>query len=233
MDFENKVVLITGASKGIGKYLARKLNELGALVIGTYNTTNIDLLNIDDFKCNISKEEDIKELFNYIKNKYKKLDYLVNCAALSVDNDINDKTKEEFMKVLEVNLVGTFLVAKYALEIMEKGAIINISSTNATTTYNVLSMDYDASKAGVENLTKNLAQRFPNIKICALAPNWVETESILEMEPEYLKSELKRVNQERLITKAEVSNKIIEIISSDDIKSGEIIRMDDYGESNI
>ena len=60
-------------------------------------------------------------------------------------------------------------------------------------------MDYDASKAGVENLTKNLALRFPNVKICALAPNWIATESVLEMSPIYLESELKRVNQKKLI----------------------------------
>ena len=229
MNFQDKIILITGASRGIGKYAARKLSDLGAKVIGIYNDTIISF-DIDAFKCDLGNEEEIKKLFKYIKDKYGVLDYVINCAAISKDNDIVDKTKEEFMKVLEINLVGTFLICKYALEMMEKGAIINMSSTNASTTYNILSMDYDASKAGIENLTKNLAERYPDIKICALAPNWVDTESVIEMDPEYLQNELKRVNQKRLLTKAEVANKIIEIISSDDINSGEIIRMEDYNE---
>ena len=130
------------------------------------------------------------------------------------------------MRVLEVNLVGTFLICKKALSMMETGVIVNISSTDATDTFSPLSMDYAASKAGVENLTKNLALRFPNLKICALAPNWVDTESIREMSPIYLENELRRVNQKRLLTKEEVANKIIEIIKNPKIKSGEIIRMD-------
>lgn len=230
MNFQDKVILVTGASRGIGKYVSRKLSELGAKVIGIYNATKIDFDNVDYYKCDIGNEKDIQNLFEYIKEQYGNLDYVINCAAMCIDKDITEKTKEEFMRVLEVNLVGTFLICKSALNMMDDGVIVNISSTDATDTFSPLSMDYAASKAGLENLTKNLAERFPNIKICALAPNWVDTESILEMDPEYLQNELKRVNQKRLLTKAEVSNKIIEIISSDDIKSGEIIRMEDYNE---
>jgi len=226
----NKKILITGASRGIGLHLAKRLEMLGASVIGVYNETPITLGNIDSYKCDLSSEKDIDELFEYIKREYNNLDYVINCAAISKDSDITEKTKEDFMKVLEINLVGTFLVCKKALELMQEGVIVNISSTNASTTYNPISLDYDASKAGVESLTKNLALRFPEIKICALAPNWVETEAVLEMSPEYLKSELKRVNQNKLITKEEATNKIIEIITNPNIKSGEIIRMDDSNE---
>lgn len=230
MNFKDKIVLITGASKGIGLHLSAKLLEQGAKVIGIYNSTIIPLVMIDAYKCDLRQENDIKKLFCYVKEKYGELDYVINAAAVSSDCDITEKTKEEFMKVLEVNLVGTFLICKEALNMMKNGVIVNISSTNASTTYNPISMDYDASKAGVENLTKNLALRYPKVKICALAPNWVATESVLEMSPIYLDSELKRVNQKRLLTKEEVANKIIEIIFDNEIKSGEIISMEDIYE---
>jgi len=135
MEFKDKVVLITGASKGLGLKLSEILLDKGAKVIGVYNNTLIPLVYVDAFKCDISKELEIIDLFKYIKGKYGRLDYVINCAAISKDKDITEKTKEEFMEVLEVNLVGTFLICKNALNIMDKGAIVNISSTNATTTW--------------------------------------------------------------------------------------------------
>ena len=230
MYVKDKVILVTGASKGLGLYLSERLNALGAKVIGVYNNTLLPLIMIDAYKCDISNEKEIQSLFTYIKKEYGHIDCVINCAAISCDNDISEKTKEEFMKVLEVNLVGTFLVCKEALKLMDEGVIVNISSTNATTTFNPISMDYDASKAGVENLTKNLALRYPKVKVCATAPNWIATESVLEMSPIYLENELRRVNQKKLLTKEEVANKIIEVIYDEKIKSGEIIRMEDSNE---
>lgn len=230
MDFAGLVVLITGASKGIGKCLSNILHEYGATVVGVYNNTKIENVLYDTYKCDISNEEEIKKLFTYVKNKHEKIDVVVNCAALCLDNDIYDKTKDEFMRVLEVNLVGTFLMCKYASSYMDRGVIINISSTDAQDTFSTMSIDYAASKAGVENITKNLANRFPDLKICALAPNWVNTETVLEMDPDYLESELRRIDQDRLLKKEEVAVKIIEIIINDDIRSGEIIRMSGFNE---
>ena len=129
-------------------------------------------------------------MFNTIRNDFPQLDILINNAGIAMDNDIYDKTKDEFLKVLEVNLLGTFLVTKEATKNMDKGIIINISSTDGIDTYNDLSMDYCASKAGINSLTKTLAMRFPNIKVIALAPNWVKTKSVLEMDPAFLKQEL-------------------------------------------
>lgn len=230
MDFAGLVVVITGASKGIGKCLANILHEYGATVIGVYNNTKISNELFDTYKCDISNEEEIEKLFEYVINKHEKIDVLVNCAALCLDNDIYDKTKNEFMSVLEVNLVGTFLMCKYASLKMHRGIIINMSSTDAQDTFSTISMDYAASKAGVENITKNLAVRFPNLKICALAPNWVNTETVLEMDSNYLDSELKRIGQSKLLKKEEVALKIIEIIINDDIRSGEIIRIGGFNE---
>jgi len=225
MDLSGLVVVVTGASKGIGLALANLLSDYHAEVIGIYNETKIKTDKFTTFKCDVSKEKDIKKLFDYVNEKYGKLDVLVNCAAICLDSDFYDKTKDEFMKVLEVNLVGTFLMCQYASRIMNNGVIINVSSTDATDTYSTYSMDYAASKAGVENLTKNLANRLPNIKVCAVSPNWVDTDTVLSMDEEYLKREMKRINQKELIKKEAVVIKIIEIMINSDIVSGDIIRM--------
>ena len=230
MDFSNSIILITGASSGIGLCLANLLTEYGAKVIGIYNNTKINNVLFDAYKCDISKESDIKKLFKYIKNRYGIVDVLVNCAALCLDNDFYDKTKKEFMKVLEVNLVGTFLMCKEASKLMNKGVIINMSSTDATNTFSTYSMDYAASKAGIENLTKNLANRLSNIKVCAIAPNWVDTDTVLNMNKDYLKIEMERIGQKNLIKKEEVAIKIVEAIVNDDIVSGDIIRMEGSNE---
>ncbi len=225
MDLSNLNILIIGASSGIGECLASILLGYGATVIGTYNKTKIQSNLNDKYHLDLKNELEIKKVLEKVIDKYKKIDVIVNMVGLAKDNDIYDKTKKEFMEVLEVNLVGAFLLAKYASLKMNKGVIINMSSTDAEDTFNPLSMDYSSSKAGVENLTKNLALRFPKLKICALAPNWVDTKSVLEMDPNYLKSELNRIGQKELIKKESVAVKLIEIIIDDDIRSGSIIRM--------
>ena len=116
-----KVALITGCAKGIGREIALDLARSGYNIIATYNNSlgeikNLEnkILNIgvmfDSYKLDLSNEENIVEVCNKIKEKYRNIDILVNNAALSQDNNFLDKTKEEFMKVLEVNLVGPFLI---------------------------------------------------------------------------------------------------------------------------
>ena len=92
---------------------------------------------------------------------FQKIDYLVNNAAVAIDTTMDDKTKDNFNKILNINLVGTFLLSKKVADIMYKnkfGKIINISSTNGIDTYYTESLDYDASKAGLISLTHNLSK---------------------------------------------------------------------------
>lgn len=227
MNFEDVVVVVTGASKGIGLTLANILSKYQAKVIGVYNSTKIKTQDFDTYKCNVSNEKEVEKLVKYVNEKYGKIDVVVNCAALALDADIYDKSGKEFLEVLNVNLVGPFLMSKYASKIMNNGVIINVSSTDAQDTYDTLSMDYAASKAGIENLTKNLAQRFPKIKVCALAPAWVNTQTVLNMDPKYLQQQLAKHQQKELLKKEDVALKIIEmIINNDDYISGDIVRMD-------
>ena len=171
-------------------------------------------------KCAISKldlkdEKSILEVIEKYKKEYKTLDLLVNNASISNDNLFLDKTKEEFMNVLEVNIVGTFLLTKYLVPLMQDNSIIiNMASTDGIDTYSIYNLDYAISKAGIIQLTKSMSLIFPNIKTIAIAPNWVNTESTMEINEEYLKQELKRIGQEKLINIDTVTDKIISIINT-------------------
>lgn len=229
MDLRGVVVLIIGISNDIGEVLADILLKYHATVIGTFYKNKIKK-DYETIKCNVTKEKEVQNLFSYVKSKYSHIDVVVNLVGLDISNDIKDKSYEEFMNVVSVNLGGTFNIAKYASIYMERGTLINMASTDGIDTFNPLSLDYAASKAGIINLTKNLALRLKNIKVCGLAPNWIDTKNTLSMDPEYLKAELERVEQTKLISKESVALKIMEIMINDDIVSGTICVMRDGNE---
>ena len=231
--------LITGASIGIGRSLALKLASLGYNLLLTYNTNEIKCQELQSYiiseynvkciiqKCDLRNEEDIKNVFNKFREEFQGLDVLVNNASISHDNLIEDKSKEEFMDVLEVNLVGTFLMSKYFSNIMSsEGIIVNMASTDGIDTESLYNIDYSASKAGIISITKSFSLSYQKFRTVALAPNWVDTESTIEMNQDYLKEELKRIGQTKLISKDLVVEKIIHIIVDKNIESGSIIRID-------
>lgn len=235
MDYKNKIVLITGAYRGIGAAIAKffasykadliltyhnhlkETNELKEELINQYHV-NVDVINLD-----LCQEDSIENAYNYVKDKYKKIDILINNAALSMDNDIKDKTKNEFMKVMEVNVVGTFLMMKYFDNIVN-GHIFNISSTDGINTGNVYSIDYNASKAAINNMTQTFSLYSKNT-IISICPNWVDTESTREMDKNYLDSELKRVGQKKLIGVFEIA-RLIDYCIRKKMGTGSIIRWD-------
>ena len=233
----NKLAIVTGSAKGIGKELIIELSKKNYDVVITYNTSKekayelqkyvVDNYNVNAsvIKCDLTKEEDIINLKNNVLEKYNRIDLLINNAAYSQDNYIDNKTKEEFLKVLEVNVVGTFLITKYLYKYMDNGIIVNISSTDSIDTYNDISIDYSASKAAINNLTKTFSLAFPNIKVIGVMPNWTNTESIKEMNQDYLKSELIRIGQEKLEEPDIVAKNIIQLIEDKTVISGEIRRV--------
>ena len=183
------MVLITGGAQGLGKSIAITFAKNKHDILITYLTNEDKAIELSQYieneykvKCilkqlDITCEEDVKELFDS-----HNIDIVINNAALSNDNYIEDKSFDEFMNVVKVNLGGTYLVCKYA-----KSAkyIINISSTDGIDTYNPISLDYSASKAGIINLTKNLSMHYKDKKIYCVCPNWINTESVLNMNQDY------------------------------------------------
>ncbi len=225
-----KVALVTGASKGLGKEICNLLLDNDYDVIGTYHHTFSSDTKIDYQKCDLTKASDIQKLMNYIMKKYRHLDVLINNAALCLDNDYQDKTIDEFYEVFKVNVFAPFELMKLFATYNAKGIAVNISSLDAQDTYSTYSMDYASSKAALENLTKNFAKRLPDFKIVALAPAWINTETVLEMNPNYLKEDMERNNQKKLLDKNKVALKVLDIINNDKYQSGMIIRMEDDNE---
>lgn len=236
----NKVVLVTGSSRGIGKETILKFAKNNYNVVINYlnsekeakeleqyvkDNYNVDTLVI---KTDVSNEEDIKNMILKIKDKYGHLDVLVNNAGIAIDTLVEDKTKEDFMKILDTNLVGPFLLSREALKIMDKGSIINVSSTNGIDTYYPYSLDYDASKAGLNSLTNNLALHFgPNIRVNAVACGWVLTDMNKELDSEYIKEEENKCILKRFAKPEEIAN-VIYFLASDEASyiNNEIIRVD-------
>lgn len=222
MEFLNKVVLITGASRGIGRQIAIDFAKAGAIVIANYNRSEKDAIelskmysNIDIIKADISSEEEVKAMIDTIIYKYKHIDILINNAGICNDSLIEDKTKNSFMKILEVNLVGMFLVCKYASKYINKdGSIINISSTNAIDTNYIYSLDYDASKAGVISLSSNLAKAYAPIRVNTIAPGWIDTDMNINLDNEDRDRECQNIILNRFGKVEEVSNVCMFLASS-------------------
>lgn len=213
-------VLIIGGSSDIGINLSKYLSSLGYNVVNTYNNHRIDNM----MKCDVTNEDNIEDTIKTVINKFGNIDILINMSATYNDNDFLNKTKDEFMKVLEVNLVGTFLCNKIYSKYIDDGMIINISSTDGIDTYNEYNIDYAASKAGVINISKSIS-KCTNNKILCVCPNWIDSDSTRSMDKDFLNKELSRIGQNRLITIDEFCNSIYEIIN-DKYESGSIIRMD-------
>ncbi len=225
----NKVVLITGGSSGIGKETVYKFAKNGYDVIFTYNksketskTIEKDIkssynVNIYSIKCDISMENDVKSLANFVKDKTNKIDVLVNNAGIAIDNLFEEKTVEEFKKVIDTNLIGTFSVIKYLGNLInDGGSIINISSTNAIDSYYIESIDYDASKIGIISLTHNLAKYYaPKIRVNCICPGWVDTLMNKDLSKEQKDSENKKILLNRFAKPSEIAN-VIYFIASDE-----------------
>lgn len=239
----NKTVLVTGAGTGIGAATAIMFAKNGYDVIIHYNKSYEEALKVDEeckkygigtllVKADIANEIEIKEMIDKILIKYSKIDVLINNAGIAIDTLFSDKTKENFMKTLEVNLVGTFLVSKYVSEVMLKnkyGRIINISSTNGIDKYFPMCLDYDASKAGIISLTHNLAlQLKPYINVNCIAPGWIGTENELkDVDLEYIKSEEEKIFVGRIGKPEEVASLAFFLASKEaDYINNEVIKID-------
>lgn len=217
-------VLIIGGSSDIGVSFGKYYVSLGYNVLVSYNKNKIDIPGVVSFKCDVKKEEDIENIILKGIELFGKIDLLINMAAISLDNDFFDKSKKEFMEVLEVNLVGTFLVNQIYSRYINDGMIINVASTDGINTGSRYNIDYSASKAGIIGMSKGISLATSNKVIC-ICPNWIDSESTRLMDKGYLDSELKRIGQSRLIRISEMIDVIDNIIDSEVI-SGDIYRID-------
>lgn len=219
----NKVILVTGASRGLGECIAKVFLDNKDIVYVNFNSTSLDELkekykeypSAKFVKCDVSNEDEVIKMFDKIKEEQGHIDVLVNNAGIAIDTDLKEKTVANFNKILSVNLIGPFLTCKYVKDLMDKGSIINISSTNGIDTYYSYSLDYDASKAGLINLTHNFASMYaPNIRVNCVAPGWIKTDMNKELGEDYEKEESKSILLNRFAEPKEVAN-VVYFLASD------------------
>jgi 3-oxoacyl-[acyl-carrier protein] reductase len=238
---QNKVVLVTGASRGIGAAIAYEFARDGYDVVINYLKSEgegetIKNKIIQDFgvkaltiKADISKESEIKDMVKNIFTEFGKIDVLVNNAGIAIDAPVEDKKIEEFEKILKVNLIGQFICARECVTIMDKGSIINRSSTNGIDTYYPYSLEYDASKSGVISLTKNLAVEYAlkGIRVNAIAPGRVMTNMNAELDVDYIEQETKKILLGRFATPEEIATVAVFLASNKaSYINGEVIKVD-------
>ena len=238
-----KVVLITGSSSGIGRSTAIEFAKNDYNVVITYNNSEKEAYKLESelkekyntnslvIKLDICDENSIKNCVEKTIEKFGKIDVLVNSAGIAIDTIYEDKNKYNFMKLLEVNTVGTFLMCKYVSPYMlkeKKGNIVNISSTNGMETTYIESLDYDASKAGVISLTKNLSREYaPYIRVNTVCPGWVNTRMNKDLDSDFVKKEIDKIYLKRFAEPEEIA-KVIYFLSTDSASyvNNSIIRVD-------
>ena len=232
-----KTILVTGSAQGLGANIIEKFAKNGYNVIITYKSSKNKAiiledkirkynLNVISVKCDITKISDIRNLIKVVKSRFNNIEVLVNNASLSLDSSFENKSKEEFMKVLETNIYGTFLITRELIKKYKVEKVINISSTDSIDTYSDLNIDYSLSKCGINFMTKFFSKKYKDIKFYNILPNWINTEAIQNMNSEYLESELRRVNQNKLIEPEYISNIIYEMATTCKYDNNNEIRID-------
>ncbi len=196
MNLENKNIILTGATGGIGNSIANTLNLLKAKIIATgTNEKKLEELknkypNIITIKQDISAHNELESFIEKCNNELgDKIDVLINNAGITKDNLSLRMKKEEWDKVIDVNLTSTFLLSKYVIKKMLKkkfGKVINITSVVAHTG-NIGQVNYSASKGGILSMSKSLSLEYAkkNITINCIAPGFIETDMTQKINQEY------------------------------------------------
>ena len=224
MNLENKKIIITGATGGIGNSIVKRLSDAGAKILAT--GTRLEKLeelkskfkNTDILKFDISKGEEIEE---FIENATKQLggglDCLINNAGITQDNLAIRMNIDEWKKVIDINLTSTFLLSKFAVKKMLKnkyGKIINITSVVGHTG-NLGQANYTASKAGIIAMSKSLAIEYAkkNININCISPGFIKTEMTDKIEEKFKEAIISKIPSSRLGEPEDVANAVLFLAS--------------------
>ncbi len=187
----SKVVIVTGASRGIGRNIAYNLALSGYKIIANYNKSELEAIKlqeelkrqgveIDIIKADVSKRNKVIELVNFVIQKYNKIDVLINNAGIAQAKLFTDITDEDFESMLKNNLYSAFFMTQETVKYMIKehsGCIINLSSIYGMTGGSC-EVHYSMSKAGIDGMTKALAKELgpSNIRVNSIAPGAIDTE---------------------------------------------------------
>ncbi|MGQ9845006.1 MAG: 3-oxoacyl-[acyl-carrier-protein] reductase [Caldisericia bacterium] len=228
-EFKNGIV--TGGTRGIGKKIVYDLANANYNIGLNFLKNEEEAKQIKDdiekkfkvkvllLKGDVSKEEDVKKVINDFINEFKNIDLLVNNAGITKDNLIIRMKLEDFYNVLNVNLIGTFLMIREVLPYMIKersGSIVNISSIVGIFG-NKGQSNYSASKGGVISLTKTIAKEVAsrNIRVNAIAPGYIETDMTKELPIEIKEKLIKEIPLGRFGKPDDIS-KLVTFLASDE-----------------
>lgn len=237
MKLLSKVVIVTGGSRGIGKTIVERLARKSYQVILNYNKSEENALeikkelekeniNIDIFKADVSKREEVKELIDFTIKKYKKIDVLINNAGIDQVKLFTDITDEDWNNIINTNLTSVFYTTQETVRNMiyeKQGCIINISSIWGIIGASCES-HYAISKAGIDAMTKSLAKELgpSNIRINSIAPGIIDT----DMNKNLTNNEIINIKEEiplGKIGKTEDIAKCIEWLITDEYTTGQVI----------
>ena len=237
MILKGKVVLVTGASKGIGRATAIAFAKEGSGVIINFKSDLISAQEVLDecdkytkgnmvVKADISIVDEVKEMFRKIKDKFDRLDVLVNNAGIFDEGDSLGNI-EAFENVYRNNFLGCVLVTKYALQLIKVGKIVNVSSIHGRLGHgNSGTIAYSAFKAALESYTKNLAKGLaPKILVNAVAPGRVVTPQWGNLSAKEQRELGQRHLIKRMIQPEEIADSIV-FLAKNDAVCGEVLTID-------
>lgn len=233
----NKIIIVTGASKGIGREIAKELATKGNTVIANYNKSENEInklkqeleeknIKIDTFRADVSKREETVNLVNYTIKKYGRIDVLINNAGISQIKEFMQLTDEDWNKMINTNLNSVFYMSQEVCKNMihnKKGCIINISSIWGLTGASC-EVHYSVSKAGVDALTKSLAKELgpSNIRVNSIAPGIIDTDMNKHLNKEELEYIKEEIPLEKIGKKIDIV-RCIEWIIDDEYTTGQVI----------
>jgi 3-oxoacyl-[acyl-carrier protein] reductase len=222
-DLENKNIIVTGASGGIGNSIVEKLNECGANVLAS--GTRLEKLEelkskfnkIKILKFDISQSDKIEEFIDNAANELGGLDCIVNNAGITQDNLAIRMSIEEWRKVIDINLTSTFLMSKFAIKKMlknKKGKIINITSVVGHTG-NLGQANYTASKAGLVAMSKSLAIEYAkkNINVNCISPGFIKTAMTDKIDEKFKEVIVSKIPSARLGEPEDIANAVLFLAS--------------------
>ncbi|MBP1924508.1 3-oxoacyl-[acyl-carrier protein] reductase [Sedimentibacter acidaminivorans] len=219
---KDKVAIVTGGARGIGRAVCEVFSDEGAKVIA------VDIVSVlyskewvEGYKANLCSNDDLTKLVEYVKEKYGKIDILVNNAGITKDSLIEKMSEEMWDDVININLKAVFNITKLIAPVMKmngKGSIINISSVVGEYG-NVGQSNYAATKAGIIGLTKSWAKEFSrkgeDIRVNSVAPGYTNTEMMATVPEKVLNDIKEKTMLKRLGDPKEIANAILFLASEE------------------
>ncbi len=229
-DFSDKVVIVTGGTRGIGRAVAEGFLRSGARVIVTYTSNDEEARKfkvdnskytgkIDTYKFNVADYGEVEVFYKKIEKDYEKVDVLVNNAGIRKDSVLAMMREDDWRKVIDVNLGGTYNMSKFAVMNMmrkRKGRIINITSPSGEFGF-AGQANYAASKAGQVALTKSLSKEVATrgITVNCVSPGYIDTDFIKDLPENMKKSYIAQIPQKRFGKTHEVANCVLFLASDE------------------